>query len=251
VKYGKSEIEMRLIRDACVIADAMLQAMLAVLHPGRLKTEVAAWGAWVGRMLGSERDGSQIMVGANTANRTLIGPALNRPINQGDWVHLAVAPKRDGLTARIRRSVIATDSPQRITREQKFCFNLVEEAYGVGSVLTEKSPVDNCPLGCRNKLWSTSLGTDRMRSPKVSAARSILRLRNLTRGRTTPDIPSARSSWAPSPSTAMIRWAIALSRCWMLRCAGVGDRWNDVVIPGFDFCVVENTLETGLINPGD
>jgi hypothetical protein len=23
---------------------------------------------------------------------------------------------------------------------------------------------------------------------------------------------------------------------------GIGDRWNDVVIPGFDFCVVENTL---------
>jgi hypothetical protein len=23
---------------------------------------------------------------------------------------------------------------------------------------------------------------------------------------------------------------------------GIGDRWNDIVIPGFDFCVVENTL---------
>ena len=34
VKYEKSEIEMRLIADACVIADAMLRAMLAVLRPG-------------------------------------------------------------------------------------------------------------------------------------------------------------------------------------------------------------------------
>ncbi|HVI76631.1 MAG TPA: hypothetical protein VM715_00405, partial [Candidatus Acidoferrum sp.] len=67
VKYEKSAIEMRLIADACVIADAMLRAMLAVLRPGRLETEVAAWGAWVGRMLGSERDGFQTMVGANTA----------------------------------------------------------------------------------------------------------------------------------------------------------------------------------------
>jgi Xaa-Pro aminopeptidase len=95
VKYEKSEIEMRLIADACVIGDAMLRAMLAVLRPGRLETEVAAWGAWVGRMLCSERDGFQIMVGANTANRTLIGPALNREIKEGDWVHLGVAPKRD------------------------------------------------------------------------------------------------------------------------------------------------------------
>ena len=42
VKYEKSEIEMRLIADACVIADAMLRAMLAVVRPGRLETEVAA-----------------------------------------------------------------------------------------------------------------------------------------------------------------------------------------------------------------
>ena len=129
VKYEKSDIEMRLIGDACVIGDAMLRAMLAVLRPGRLETEVAAWGAWVGRMLGSERDGFQIMVGANTANRTLIGPALNRRINEGDWVHLGVAPKRDGLTACIRRSVIAVDSPSKVTADQKYWFDLVEEAY--------------------------------------------------------------------------------------------------------------------------
>jgi hypothetical protein len=23
---------------------------------------------------------------------------------------------------------------------------------------------------------------------------------------------------------------------------GIGDHWDDVIIPGFDFCVVENTL---------
>src|SRR5437763_1471968 len=132
VKYEKSDIEMRLIADASVIGDAMLRAMLTVLRPGRLETEVAAWGAWVGRMLGSERDGFQIMVGANTANRTLIGPALNRRINEGDWVHVGVAPKRDGLTSCIRRSVIAVESPKQVTPEQKYWFDLVEEGYRVG-----------------------------------------------------------------------------------------------------------------------
>jgi hypothetical protein len=24
---------------------------------------------------------------------------------------------------------------------------------------------------------------------------------------------------------------------------GIGDRWDDVILPGFDFCVVENTLD--------
>ena len=60
VKYEKSDIEMRLIADAAVIADCMMRAMLAVLRPGRLETEVAAWGAWVGRMMGSEADGFRI-----------------------------------------------------------------------------------------------------------------------------------------------------------------------------------------------
>ncbi len=96
----------------------MMRAMLAVLRPGRLETEVAAWGAWVGRMLGSERDGFQIMVGANTANRTLIGPALNRRINEGDWVHLGVAPKRDGLTACLRRSSSPL-TPRRRSRRSR------------------------------------------------------------------------------------------------------------------------------------
>jgi Xaa-Pro aminopeptidase len=90
---------MQLIADAARVGDAMLHTMLAVLRPGRLESEVAAWGAWTGRMLGSEDDGFKIMVGANEANRTLIGPALNRPIGEGEWVHLGVAPKRDGLNA--------------------------------------------------------------------------------------------------------------------------------------------------------
>jgi Xaa-Pro aminopeptidase len=79
VKYEKSEREMQLIADAARVGDAMLRAMLAVLRPGRLESEVAAWGGWTGRMLGSEDDGFKIMVGANEANRTLIGPALSWP----------------------------------------------------------------------------------------------------------------------------------------------------------------------------
>ncbi|MGH7187387.1 MAG: hypothetical protein ACREIB_14055, partial [Pseudomonadota bacterium] len=77
LKYEKSDNEMRLIRDASTIADAMLRAMLAVLRPGQLETQVAAWGYFVARELGAEELGWDVMVGANTANRTLIGKALN------------------------------------------------------------------------------------------------------------------------------------------------------------------------------
>jgi Xaa-Pro aminopeptidase len=242
VKYEKSDIEMRLIADACVIADAMLRSMLAVLRPGRLETEVAAWGAWVGRMLGSERDGFQIMVGANTANRTLIGPALNRPIREGDWVHVGVAPKRDGLTSCIRRSVIAVDSPSKVTAEQKYWFDMVEEAYGVGEhwyreVARKKSPA---------KLQEQSL-VDFFADRSDEISKRIGRKIDLARQK--PYTGTHNSGYTECQEffgaiTLDSQEPLGNQIVTMLDVAlrGIGDRWNDVVIPGFDYCVVENTL---------
>jgi len=242
VKYEKSDIEMRLIGDASVIADAMLRAMLAVLRPGRLETEVAAWGAWVGRMLGSERDGFQIMVGANIANRTLIGPALNRRINEGDWVHVGVAPKRDGLTSCIRRSVIAADSPKKVTADQKYWFDLVEEAYWVGEKayrevasnpqparMQEQSLVDF--FAARSDEISKRTGT------KIDLARQKPYTGTHNSGYTECQEffgAITLDSQEPLGNQIVTMLDVALR--------GIGDRWNDVVIPGFDYCVVENTL---------
>ena len=132
IKYEKSDNEMRLIRDANVIADAMVRAMLAVLKPGMLETQVAGWAYMVAKELGSEENGWDVIVGANEANRTLIGKALNRPIHRGDYVHVGVAPKREGLNACLRRSVIAVENASEVTAEQRYWFELVEEAYRVG-----------------------------------------------------------------------------------------------------------------------
>src|SRR4030095_12626519 len=76
--------------------------------------------------------GWDIMVGANTANRSLIGKALNRVIREGDYVHLGVAPKRDGLNSCLRRSCVAVADPTSVTDEQRFWFDFVEAAYDVG-----------------------------------------------------------------------------------------------------------------------
>ena len=242
VKYEKSEIEMRLIADACVIGDAMLRAMLAILRPGRYETEVAAWGAWVGRMLGSERDGFQIMVGANTANRTLIGPALNRKINEGDWVHLGVAPKRDGLTACVRRSVIAVDSPKKVTAEQKYWFDLVEDAYRVGEQKYREVASRQLPA----RLQEQAL-VDFFRERSQEISQRIGRKIDLAGQK--PYTGTHNSGYTecqeffgaitldsnePLGSQIVTMLDVALR--------GIGDHWNDVVIPGFDFCVVENTL---------
>lgn len=242
VKYEKSEIEMRLIADACAVADAMLRAMLAVLRPGRLETEVAAWGAWAGRMLGSENDGFKIMVGANTANRTLIGPALNRPIREGDWVHLGVAPKRDGLTACVRRSVIAVDRPSKVTPDQRFWFDLVEGGYETGERWYRKVAAENLPARLQEQALVDYFAA---RSEEVSRRAG----RPVDLARQKPYTGTHNSGYTECQE---FFGAITLESgeplghriVTMLDVAlrGIGDHWDDVILPGFDYCVVENTL---------
>ena len=242
VKYEKSELEMRLIADACTIADAMLSAMLAVLRPGRLETEVAAWGAWVGRMLGSESDGFKIMVGANEANRTLIGPALNRPIRENDWVHLGVAPKRDGLTACVRRSVIAVEDPLRVAEDQRYWFDLVEGAYEVGETWYRKVAAENLPARLQeDALVRYFEGRSDEVSRRLGKRVELATLKPYT-GTHNSGYTECQEffgaitldSHEPLGQRIVTMLDVALR--------GIGDSWYDVVIPGFDYCVIENTL---------
>jgi Xaa-Pro aminopeptidase len=242
IKYEKSDIEMRLISDAAAIADFMMRAMLAVLRPGRLETEVAAWGAWVGRMLGSECDGFKIMVGANEANRTLIGPALNRPIREGDWVHLGVAPQRDGLTACIRRFVIAVNSPSQVTADQAFWFDLVETGYRVGEDAYRKVAVERLPARLQEQaLVDYFAGRASEVSARIGKKVDVASLKPYT-GTHNSGYTECQEffgaitleSHEPLGQQIVTMLDVALR--------GIGDHWDDVIIPGFDFCVVENTL---------
>jgi Xaa-Pro aminopeptidase len=242
IKYEKSDREMRLIADACVIADAMLRAMLAVLRPGRLESEVAAWGAWVGRMLGSENDGFKIMVGANEANRTLIGHALNRPIGEGEWVHLGVAPKRDGLTSCVRRSVIAVDNPSKVTADQRYWFDLVEGGYAVGEKWYRKIAAENLPAKMQEQALVDYFAS---RSGEVSARIG----KKIDLASLKPYTGTHNSGYTECQEffgaiTLDSHDPLGRQIVTMLDVAlrGIGNYWDDVVIPGFDYCVVENTL---------
>ena len=242
VKYEKSELEMRLIADAARVGDAMLRSMLAVLRPGRLESEVAAWGAWTGRMLGSEDDGFKIMVGANHANRTLIGPALNRPIGEGDWVHLGVAPKRDGLTACVRRSVIAVDRPSKVTGDQRYWFGLVEGGYEVGERWYRKVAAENLPARLQEQALVDYFGSRSGEvSERIGKSIDLAALKPYT-GTHNAGYTECQEffgaitldSYQPLGSRIVTMLDVALR--------GIGNHWNEVVIPGFDYCVVENTL---------
>jgi len=242
VKYEKSEIEMRLISDAAVIGDCMMRAMLAVLRPGRLETEVAAWGAWVGRMLGSEADGFKIMVGANEANRTLIGPALNRPIREGDWVHLGVAPQRDGLTACIRRSVVAVESPSRMTEEQKFWMDFVEEGYRVGEEAYRKVAAERLPARLQEQaLVDYFAGRADEVSARVGKKVDLASLKPYT-GTHNSGYTECQEFFGAITLDSHEPLGHRIVTMLDVALRGIGDHWNDVILPGFDYCVVENTL---------
>lgn len=242
IKNNKSGDEMRLIRDANTVADAMMRAMLAVVRPGLMETQVAGFAYWIGKELGSEENGFQVMVGANCANRTLIGKALNRPINEGDWVHLGVAPKRDGLTSCIRRSIIAVDAPAKVTDDQRYWFNLVEGAYHAGLAKYIEVAEKDLPA----KLQEQAL-VDYFAAHAEEVSRRIGKPIDLARLK--PYTGTHNSGYTECQEfygaiTLESEEPLALQVVTMLDVAlrGFGDRWDDVIIPGFDFCVIENTL---------
>ena len=242
IKYEKSDAEMRLVRDANKVADTMMRAMLAVLKPGMLETQVAGWAYLVGKELGCEENGWDIMVGANTANRTLIGKALNRPIRRGDYVHLGVAPKRDGINSCLRRSVIAVDTPGEVGKEQKYWFDFVEEAFEIGFKAYVDVAKNNKPAYLQEKALVDFFAS---KSPEVS--KRIGRKIQLEKQK-----PYTGTHNAGYTECQEFHGAITLDSkkplghqiVTMLDVAirGVGNKWDDVVIPGLDFVVIENTL---------
>jgi len=242
IKYEKSDMEMRLIQDANVIADAMIRAMLAVLKPGLLETQVAAWAYFVARELGAEEMGWDVMVGANEANRTLIGKALNREIRRGDWVHLGVAPKRDGLNSCCRRSVIAVEDPGEVTREQDYWLQLVEDAYQVGLDAYRRVAADGSPARQQEQaLVDYFAGRSEEVSRRVGRPVQLERLKPYT-GTHNAGYTECQEFYGAITLESEEPLGEQIVTMLDVALRGIGSRWDDVVLPGLDFVVVENTL---------
>lgn len=242
IKYEKSDTELELTKDASTIADAMMRAMLAVLKPGMLETQVAAWGNFVARELGAEEMGWDIMVTANTANRTLIGKALNRTIQPGDMVHLGAAPKRDGLNACIRRSVVALNDGQTMSADQRYWLDLIVEAYRVGYAQFIETAHDNLPAYTIEKAIVDFLDSQ---SEKVS--RRVGHTIDLSAQKPYSCVHNGGytecqefygavtlESMEPLGKQIVSMLDVALRGC--------GSSWDEIVVPGLDYIVVENTF---------
>jgi Xaa-Pro aminopeptidase len=242
IKYEKSEIEMALIRDANVIGDLMMRAMLAVIRPGLLETQVAGWAYWIAKEIGSEENGWDVMVTSGEANRTLIGKALNREIREGDFVHIGVAPKRDGLNACVRRSLIAVEDPSAVTPEQQYWFDFVEAAYRVGEEAYRKVAAEGLPAKLQEQALVDFFAS---RSDEVSARYGKrIELETLKPYTGTHNAGYTECQEFFGAITLKSDEPLGERIVTMLDVAlrGYGDHWNDVIIPDMDYVVVENTL---------
>lgn len=242
IKYEKSPAELALVRAASTIADAAMEALLRVLRPGLLETQVAAWGYFVARELGAEELGFDIMVGGGDANRTLIGKALNRVLQEGDYVHLGVGTRCDGLNACIRRSVILAPSPEQVTAEQKYFFDLVEGAYQVGYDAFCRVAKENLPAKIQEQALVDYFAqhSDEV-SRRIGKEVDLVRLKPYT-GTHNSGYTECQEFYGaitlesenPLGNNIVTMLDVALR--------GIGEHWNDVRIPGFDFLVIEDTL---------
>jgi len=242
IRYEKSDIEMALIRDAAIIGDAMMRCMLAVLHPGLLETQVAGWAYWAAKELGAEENGWDVMVTSGEANRTLIGKALNRPILEGEYLHLGVAPKRDGLNACVRRSMIAIDHPSQVTADQQYWFDFIEQAYQVGEEAYRRVAKEGLPAYLQEQALVEFFSS---RSADVSQRyRKNIQLETLKPYTGTHNSGYTECQEFFGAITLDSTEPLGNQIVTMLDVAvrGIGDHWNDVVLPDLDYIVIENTL---------
>jgi len=243
IRYEKSDIEIALIRDASLVGDAMLRCMLAVVRPGQLETQLAGWAYWAAKELGSEENGWDVIVLSGDANRTLIGKALNRPIHGGQYLHLGVAPKRDGLNACVRRSVIVPSAGGKgPTPQQQFWFDFILQAYQVGEVAYRQVARHNLPAYLQEKAlvdFFAAHSAEVSRRYGKDIALETLKPYTGTHNAGYTECQEfygaiTLDSAAPLGKQIVTMLDVAIR--------GIGDHWNDVVLPDLDYIAIENTL---------
>ncbi|MCL2708035.1 MAG: hypothetical protein FWF03_02845 [Defluviitaleaceae bacterium] len=242
VKYEKSDEEMALLSQAGKICDVMIKGMLGILTPGLLETQLAGWGYAIASELGVEDMGFDIIVNANDAGRTLIGKALNRPIMEGDVVSLGVAPKCAGLTACERCSVVAVKKESLLTEDQRFWLSFVQGAYRAGYDAYAKVAAEGLPAKTQEQALVVYF-----KSREKEVCEKIGKNIDLTRQK-----PYTGTHNAGYTECQEFYGAITLNSeeplggqiVTMLDVAirGAGSKWNEIVIPGVDYYVVEKTL---------
>lgn len=147
IKYDKSDNELRLAEESCIISDFMLEGMLRTLRPGMTETQVAEWGEFIAREMGVESMGFPILVTSGINNKTMVGKAGNRIIREGDIIHVGVSPQRDGISGAQRASVMCVRSPEDVRPDYMMWMGFLEDAFRYAITVYEEIAQKDLP-GC-------------------------------------------------------------------------------------------------------
>lgn len=242
IKYEKSDIEMQLIRQAAEIADVMVEGMLSVLKPGMLETQVAQWGYAIASELGVEEHGFDIIVNAGESNRALIGKALNRPIKEGDFVQIGVAPKVDGLTACERCTVVCTDDPSKITEAQKYWIDFVERAYETGLEAYKNVAKNHLPAKLQEQALVDFFAEHAEEvSKRIGKQIDFEKLKPYT-GTHNSGYTECQEFYGAITLNSEEPLGHQIVHMLDVAARGFGSKWDEIIIPEFDYILVEKTL---------
>ena len=242
IKYEKSDKEMALTRQAAKISDVMIEGMLSVMHPGMLQTQVAQWGWAVASEMGAEELGFDVMVTSGEDNRSLVGKALNHVIGEGEFVHLGVGPAMDGLTACCRCSVVATGPNGQLTEPQKYWLDFVDDAYRVGLEAFIHVAENNLPARLQEQALVDYFESRREEvSRRIGKPIDLAMLKPYT-GTHNAGYTECQEFYGAITLNSNEPMGNQIVTMLDVACRGFGSTWNDVIIPEFDYVLVEKTL---------
>ena len=242
IKYEKSDAEMRLTRQAAKISDFMIEGMLSVMKPGMLETEVAKWGYTIASELGVEELGFDVMVTSGEDNRSIVGKALNRPIMEGDFVHLGVGPKVDGLTACERCSVVCTKQGGKLTDTQEYWLSFVEDAYRVGLDAFIDVAKNNLPAKLQEQALVDYFESRREEVSKRMGKDIDLAMLKPYTGTHNAGYTECQEFYGAITLNSHEPMGNQIVTMLDVAARGFGSTWDSVIIPEFDYILVEKTL---------
>lgn len=161
IKYEKSLKELQICKYANIIADAGFRGMLAITVPGITELEIAGIGDYIMKELGAGRTGFPTIVTSGRRGYTVIGPATNKVVGEGDIVSLGISPTFNGYHGIMRRTVRAGAPP---TEEQKRFISAVEGLYKVVMDATILSAKKNQPSNYIDKQGKKYLSRLKLKS---------------------------------------------------------------------------------------
>ncbi|MFH1612420.1 MAG: M24 family metallopeptidase [bacterium] len=143
IKYEKSDKELSIMSYANIIADAAFRGALAVVKSGVTELQVAGVADYIMKELGAGRIGfPTIVTSGQKRGYTVIGPATNNFLKEGDIVSIGLSPTFKGYHGIIRRTVKVGGN---LTEMQQDFIKAVEGLYITVIKAVKEASLKNLP----------------------------------------------------------------------------------------------------------